>query len=96
MCSVRRTKGIAYVIVCQVSQLFAELFTVLGLLFAAETGILKKHDVTLAHSLHSLGSSLAGHIVIRHKIYFLAQLLRQSLGNRSQRLTLVRAVLYLS
>ena len=47
MCSVGGTECVAYIVVCEVSQLFAELFAVLCLLSTAETGILKKNYISL-------------------------------------------------
>ena len=96
MSPVGGTECITYIIVCQVSQFFTERFAVLGLFFAAETGILKQHHIAFAHLCHSFGGCLAGYIVICYKVYFLAQLLRQPLGNRSQGLSLVGAILYLA
>ena len=85
---------ITYIVICQISQLFAELLAVLGLFRATETGILKQDNIALFHSLNSLGSCLAGYVVIRYEYNILAQLLGQAYCNRSQRLALVRAILY--
>ena len=89
VCSVRRTECIAYIDISQVSQLFAELFAVLGLLCATETGILKKHNVAVFHCFYS--SFVAASPVtsiIRNKCYFLAKLLGKTLCNRCKRLAL--------
>ena len=94
MCSVGGTKCVAYIVVSQVSQLFAEFLAVLGLFFAAETGILQKYHIAVCHSLNSLGCCFAGYIVIRYEYNLLAQLLFQSYSNRSQGLTLVGAIFY--
>ena len=83
MCSVRRTKCIAYIIVSQISQLFAELFAVLGLFFAAETSILQQNNIAVFHFSNSLGSCFAGYIVISNEFYLFAQLLGQSYCYRS-------------
>ncbi len=90
------TKGIAYVQISQISQLLAELLAVLGLLLAAETGILEQHHVALLHSLHSLGGGFAGDIVVGYEHHFLAQLLGQPLRHRRQGLLLVGAFLHLA
>ena len=94
MSSVGRTECIAYIVICQVSQLFTKLLSVLGLLCAAETGILKQNNITVFHSLNCLCSCLTGYIVICYKYYILTQLLGQAYCNRSQGLTLVRAILH--
>ena len=96
MCSVRRTECITYIQISQVSQLFAELLTVLGLLCATETGILKQNNVAFLHVLNSLGSCFAGYIVVSYESNLFAQLLGQSLGNGCQRFAFVGAVLYLA
>ena len=96
MCSVRRTKCITYIQISQVSQLFAEFLTVLGLFCATETGILKQNNVAFLHVLNSLGSCFAGYIVVSYESNLFAQLLGQSLGNRCQRFAFVGAILYLT
>ena len=96
MCSVRRTECITYIQISQVSQLFAELLTVLGLLCATETGILKQNNVAFLHVLNSLGSCFTGYIVVSYESNLFAQLLGQSLGNGCQGFAFVGAVLYLA
>ena len=67
MCSVRRTECIAYIIISQISQLFAELFAVLGLFFATETGILQQNNIAVFHFSNSLLSVVAYNSVISSK-----------------------------
>ncbi len=92
----RGTKRVAYVYVAEVCQLFGEVLTVLCLLFAAETGILEKHHVALVHSGNRRGRRISGHIIISYKIDRFSKLLRQSFGNRRQRLSLIGAVFHLA
>ena len=96
MCSVRRTKCIAYIDISQVSQLFAELFTILGLLSTTETCILKKNYISIFHLRNCFGSCLSGYMIIRYEYYLFAKLLRQTLCNRCQGFSLVRTILYFS
>lgn len=96
MCPVRRTKRITYIDVCQISQLFGESLSVLCLLCAAETSILKQDNIPFFHLFHCLRRSLTGHVIISYKIHFLAEFLRQSLCNRRQRLPFIGAILYFS
>ena len=96
MCSVGGTECVAYIVVCEVSQLFAELFAVLCLLSSAETGVLKKNDISLFHCVYSLCCSFAGYVVIGYENNFFSEFLRKALCNRSQGFSLVRAIFYFS
>ena len=96
MRSVGGTECVTYIIICQISQLFAELLTILGFFCATETGILKQDNIALFHGLNRLGSCLTGYIVIGYKYNIPAKLLGQAYCDRSQGLALVRTILYLA
>ena len=96
MRAVGRAKCVAYIHIAEIGQFFGEVLSVLGLFFAAETGILEQNHVSLIHSCYSRSSRLARHMVVGHKIYRLSKLFRQSLCNGGQGLALIGAVLYLS
>ena len=91
-----RTEGVTYIDIAEIRQFFRERFAVLRLFLAAETGILKKYHITFLHGLHCCGCSLAGYIVVRHKIHRPAKLLGQAFRNGRQRLSLIGAVFYFS
>ena len=94
MCSVGRAECVTYIQISQFSQFLAELFAVLCLFFSAETCILQKNYVSLLHCLHCLCCSFASYIVIRNKVYLLAQFLGKPLCHRCKRFSFVGAVLY--
>ena len=86
------TECIAYIIVCEIRELFAELLAVLCLLSATETCILKKDYVPFFHSIHCLCCSFTGYIVIRNEYNFLSKLCGKALCNRCKGFSLVRSV----
>ena len=92
MRAVCRTESVADIIVGKISEFLGEFFAVLGLFAAAETGVLKKNDVAGLHGLDGLRGFLAGHVVISDKYDFLAELLRETRGDRSKGFALVRAI----
>ena len=96
MCSVGRSECVTYIDVSQVSQLFAELLTVLGLFCTTETGILKKNYISVFHVLNSFGSCLSGYMIIGYKYNLFAKFLGKTFCNRCKGLSLVRAILYFS
>ena len=92
MCSVGGTECVAYIVVCEVSQLFAELLAVLCLLSSTKTCVLKKNDISLFHCVHSLCCSFAGYIVIGYENNFFSEFLGKALCNRCKGFSLVRSV----